>query len=50
LASVLPSLILVWPSNCGSASLTLTIAASPFAGVLAGEVGVLLLEDLLFRA
>ena len=29
LASVLPSLVLVWPSNCGCASLTETIAASP---------------------
>ncbi|SLH24137.1 Uncharacterised protein [Mycobacteroides abscessus subsp. abscessus] len=27
--SVLPSLVLVWPSNCGSATLTLTIAARP---------------------
>ena len=29
LASVLPSLVLVWPSNCGSASLTETIAVRP---------------------
>ena len=29
LASVLPSLPLVWPSNCGSASLTDTIAVRP---------------------
>ena len=29
LASVLPSLVLVWPSNCGSASLIETIAVSP---------------------
>ncbi len=29
LASVLPSLVLVWPSNCGSASLTDTIAVRP---------------------
>ena len=28
-ASVLPSLVLVWPSNCGSASLTETIAVRP---------------------
>ena len=27
--SVLPSLVLVWPSNCGFASLTETIAARP---------------------
>ncbi len=27
--SVLPSLVLVWPSNCGLASLTEMIAASP---------------------
>ena len=29
LASVLPSLVLVWPSNCGLASLTDTIAVRP---------------------
>ena len=29
LASVLPSLVLVWPSNCGSPSFTETIAARP---------------------
>ena len=29
LASVLPSLVLVWPSNCGSASLTWMIAVRP---------------------
>ncbi len=29
LTSVLPSLVLVWPSNCGSDSLTETIAVSP---------------------
>ena len=28
-ASVLPSLVLVWPSNCGSASLMETIAVRP---------------------
>ena len=28
-ASVLPSLVLVWPSNCGSASLIEMIAVSP---------------------
>ena len=28
-ASVLPSLVLVWPSNCGFASFTETIAARP---------------------
>ncbi len=28
-ASVLPSLVLVWPSNCGSPSLTEMIAVSP---------------------
>ena len=29
LTGVLPSLVLVWPSNCGLASLTEMIAASP---------------------
>ena len=29
LASLLPSLVLVWPSNCGSLSLIETIAARP---------------------
>ena len=29
LASVLPSLVLVWPSNCGSASFTWMIAVRP---------------------
>ncbi len=29
LASVLPSLVFVWPSNCGSRSFTLTMAVSP---------------------
>ena len=29
LTSVLPSLVLVWPSNCGSPSFTETIAARP---------------------
>ena len=29
LTSVLPSLVFVWPSNCGSPSFTETIAARP---------------------
>ena len=29
LTSVLPSLVFVWPSNCGSATFTDTIAARP---------------------
>ena len=31
--SVLPSLVLVWPSNCGLSSFTETIAAKPHSGI-----------------
>ncbi len=45
LASVLPSLVLVWPSNCGSPSLTEIDRGQALADVVAGEVVVLVLED-----
>ena len=41
----LPSLVLVWPSNCGSRSLTEITAVEPLAHVLAGEVVLFLLEQ-----
>ena len=44
---VLPSLALVWPSNCGSRSRTEMMAGDALADVLAREVGVLLLEQAL---
>ena len=47
LTSVLPSLVLVWPSNCGSADLHRDDRGQTLADVVAGEVGVLLLEQLL---
>ena len=47
LASVLPSLVLVWPSNCGSLSLTDTIAARPSRMSSPESSGVLVLEQLL---
>lgn len=40
-----PSFALVWPSNCASVSLTEMIAVSPLAHVLALEVFVVVLED-----
>ncbi len=40
----LPSLVFVWPSNCGSASLGRDDRGQPLAHVLAAEVVVLLLE------
>ena len=40
LTSALPSLPLVWPSNCGSGSLTLIDRGQALAHVVAGEVGV----------
>ena len=43
----LPSLVFVWPSNCGSRSLTEMIAARPSQHVVAGQVLVLLLEQAL---
>jgi hypothetical protein len=43
---VLPSFVLVWPSNCGSRSLTETIPKS-LSDVFTREVLVLLLEDAL---
>ena len=45
--SALPRRVLVWPSNCGSGSLTLIDGDEALADVLAGEVGVVVLEDLL---
>ena len=41
----LPSLVLVWPSNCGSRSLTEIDRREPLAHVLAGEVVLFLLEQ-----
>jgi hypothetical protein len=46
----LPSLPLVWPSNCGSLQLHRDDRGEPLADVLALEVGVLLLEGSLGRA
>ena len=43
--SLLPSLVLVWPSNWGSSSLTRDDGRQALAHVLAGEVGVAVLED-----
>ena len=47
LTSELPSLVLVWPSNWGSPSLTEMTAIETLTDVVAGEVLVLLLEDVL---
>ena len=44
LASVLPSLVLVWPSNCGSPSLIETIAVRPSRTSSPERLVVLLLE------
>ena len=41
LTSVLPSLVLVWPSNCGRGILTLMTRGQPFANVVAADRRVL---------
>ena len=45
LTSALPSLSLVWPSNCGFAMLDADDGGQALAHVVAGQVGVVLLED-----
>ena len=44
LTSELPSLPLVWPSNCGFGTLTLTHRAQPLAAVVALKLLALLEE------
>jgi hypothetical protein len=40
LTSLLPSLVLVWPSNCGFCILTEITAVRPFTHVFAADVGL----------
>ena len=49
-ASVLPSLVLVWPSNCGSLSLSETIAARPSRTSSPVSAGSLSLSSFFSRA
>lgn len=50
LTSVLPSLVLVWPSNCGSETLTETIAARPSRMSSPDSAGSFSLMSFLSRA